>query len=101
MSLVTTVLDNKSIFSESKYDEVMERLKTVKCRNKSNMEDQVARIFAITKLIRRKERVNLNPNNPIAKDFLDRAYVRELKDGILTHYTSSLCMHKGVISKNS
>lgn len=67
------------------YDNVMKRLTTVRSRDKANIEDQVVRIFALTKLYQRKEGVNLNPSNPIAREFLDRPIVRELKDGILIH----------------
>ena len=100
MSLVTAVLDNERILNESKYDKVMERLKTaVKSRNKSNMEDQIERILTVTKSVQRKEGVNLNLNNIIAKDFQHRAYVKELKNGTDTLYFKS--KYREVISESS
>lgn len=67
------------------YDKVKERLEKVGGKNKVNIENQVERIHdrAVTNLIQRKEGVNryLNPNNPIAREILERSIVREVKDG--------------------
>ena len=59
------------------YDTVMGRLKIIKSRNISNTEDQVERVLAITRLVQRRDGVNLLPNNPIAKEILDISIVRE------------------------
>ena len=62
-------------------DDVTKRLRNVKTKNKRHYNDQLERVYAVTKIINAKEGVDLNQHNPIAEKILDRSSVRVLKDG--------------------
>ena len=79
MSLVASVIDLNEMFKDKMYVKIKERLEKVRGKNKANIEDQVERIHTVTKLIQKKQRIELNPNNPIAKEIFDRSIVRKLK----------------------
>ena len=95
MSLVASVIDLNEMFKDKMYVKIKERLEKVRGKNKANIEDQVERIHTVIKLIQRKQRIDLNPNNPIAKEIFDRSIVRKLKvDTDTLQFNSSLNREK-------
>ena len=56
------------------------------------------RVVAVTKIIQNKEKINLNPNNPIAREILDRSSVKTLTDDTKVLYFRS---KRGVKEENS
>lgn len=80
--------DDDSVFDDEMYEEIMDNLKKVRIKNKANIEDQLERLHAVTKIVQAKEKVNINPRNPYAREIFNRSTVIELKDGTNTLYTS-------------
>ena len=99
MSLVASVIDLNEMFKDKMYVKIKERLEKVRGKNKANIEDQVERIHTVIKLIQRKQRIDLNPNNPIAKEIFDRSIVRKLK--VDTHTLQFKSKQRKIISKGS
>ena len=89
-----TIDDNESILD----DDILEGLKNVKVENQRHYNDQLERVVVASKIIQNKERINLNPNNPIAREILDKSSVKNLKDGTKHLYFRS---NRGVKEENS
>ena len=69
-----------SEFDEVAFDDVMKRLKSVKSKNKQNMQDQLERVLAVTNVVRFKNKINLDPKHTLAKEIINQSIVIDLKD---------------------
>ena len=89
-----TIDDNEYILD----DDILERLKNVKAKNQRDNDDQLERVLSVSKIIQDKEKINLNPNNPNAREILDKSSVTTLTDGTKILYFRS---NRGVEEENS
>jgi hypothetical protein len=83
------VLDAFDESFDTDQDDILNRLANIKNRNQINFNDQVERVYAVTKLIEKKEKITLNPQSRSVRELVNRSSVKTLKDGVDVLYFRS------------
>ena len=83
------VLDAFDESFDTDQDDILNRLANIKTRNQINFNDQAERVYAVTKLIEKKEKITLNPQRRSVRELVNRSSVKTLKDGVDVLYFRS------------